>query len=194
MKVICIGDSLTYGYGISSKENWVSLLNEKYKMDFINKGINGDTSGGMLSRFYRDVVDEQPKCVIIMGGTNDFIVENSLGAVKANIMAMVHQAYYHGITPIIGISTKIDVENVRKDWASLTDIRQLDDKMVEYRDWIINFSKAFNVLYVDFYTQFQNKTSEKYSNYFIDGLHPSPAGHQIMADIVYQCIVKWNLF
>jgi len=185
MKVICIGDSLTYGYGVSRKENWVELINEKYEMHFVNKGINGDTSGGMLSRFYRDVIDEKPAFVIIMGGANDFIVENSLGAVKSNIMAMVHQAYFNKIIPIVGIGIKMDIQNFRKDWASITDINHLNYKMLEYRNWIINFCNVFNVMYIDFYKEFEDKISEEYSSYFIDGLHPSKEGHKIMADIVY---------
>lgn len=190
MKVVCIGDSLTYGYGVSNKKNWVSLLNERCKIRFVNKGINGDTSGGMLARFYKDVVYEKPTFVMIMGGTNDFIFENSLTVVKSNIMAMVHQAYYNRITPIIGIGIKVDNENFREDWASITDINQLNRKILEYRQWIIDFSRVFNIANVDFYEEFQNKTGNKYATYLIDGIHPSKEGHSIMADIVKEYISR----
>lgn len=36
-----------------------------------NRGIGGDTSAGMLSRLYFDVVQQRPDIVIFMGGTND---------------------------------------------------------------------------------------------------------------------------
>ena len=55
MKIICIGDSLTEGYGVGRPENWVTLLNERSENDIINKGISGDTTGGMLARFQKDV-------------------------------------------------------------------------------------------------------------------------------------------
>jgi len=194
MKVICIGDSITQGYGVPYKENWVELLNENKGIEVINKGINGDTSGGMLSRFYRDVVDEKPRFVIIMGGANDFISGNTMGAVKSNIMAMVHQAYYNRLTPILGISIKADIHNFREDWAKLTDVDHFNYKVLEYRKWILSFCNIFNVMYIDFCDEFENKIKGDYGNYLTDGLHPSKEGHQILADIAYEHINRLGIF
>lgn len=188
MKIICIGDSLTQGYGVHYKENWVEQLNENKGTEFINKGINGDTTGGMLSRFYRDVVDVKPQFAIIMGGTNDFIAGNTMGVVKSNIMAMVHQAYYNKIVPILGISIKADIHNFREDWGKLTDVDNLNYKIMEYRKWMLDFCGIFNVLYLDFYDEFEKKTKGDYGVYLTDGLHPSKEGHKILADIAYEHI------
>lgn len=38
MKLVCIGDSLTYGYGVSSKSCWTELLKKHLNMEVINKG------------------------------------------------------------------------------------------------------------------------------------------------------------
>ena len=194
MKVICIGDSITQGYGVPSKENWVELLNKNKGVEFINKGINGDTSGGMLSRFYRDVVDEKPRFTIIMGGANDFISGNTMGAVKSNIMAMVHQAYYNGITPILGISIKADIHNFREDWAKITDVDHYNYKILEYRKWILDFCDIFNVMYIDFCDEFENKITDYYGSYLNDGLHPSKEGHHVLADIAYEHINRHGIF
>lgn len=88
-KMICIGDSLTYGLGVPVGDSWVELLNRESSCDVINKGINGDTSGGMLARLHRDVLEHQPDLVFLMGGANDFIMGCGLGVVRANLMAMV---------------------------------------------------------------------------------------------------------
>lgn len=183
MKIICIGDSLTQGFGVSKAECWVDLLNNKTQIDIVNKGINGDTTAGMLSRFQIDVIAEKPKYVIIMGGVNDIILENSRGAMQSNIMAMVHQAYYHHIIPIVGISIKADSENFRKDWLEITDVSVLNNKIMEYRNWIIKFSRVFNVMVIDFYAEFDNKIQGDTSKFLLDGLHPSKDGHQILANI-----------
>src|SRR5665647_575487 len=98
MKIVCIGDSLTQGFGVSNRENWVALMNKSSKVEFINKGINGDTTSGMLSRFNKDVIEEKPKIVIIMGGLNDIIVENSPGGIQSNIMSMA-VSYTHLTLP-----------------------------------------------------------------------------------------------
>lgn len=188
MKIVCIGDSLTEGYGVRRPENWVALLNERTENEFVNKGISGDTSGGMLARFQRDVIDEKPQYVIIMGGANDFIMGDSPGSVRANIMAMVHQAYHHRIIPILGTGIKADAESFRKDWAEITDVGLLNEKITAYRDWIIQFCGTFNTKYIDFYAELENRTEGKYAGYLFDGLHPAKEGHRIMADIANESL------
>lgn len=46
MKIVCLGDSTTYGYMVNRNQVWTSILNTKFNnsnIQFINKGINGDT-------------------------------------------------------------------------------------------------------------------------------------------------------
>jgi len=186
MKIICIGDSLTQGYGVLTRETWVELLNKNTEVEFINRGINGDTSGGMLARFQKDVIDEKPRYVLIMGGVNDMIAGSNQGMIQSNLMAMVHQAYYHQITPIVGISIKADIETFRKDWAELTSVNDLNTKILEYRNWVIKFCRIFNVPYIDFYKEFDDKIQGNYIRYLLDGLHPTKEGHRILADIAIQ--------
>ena len=188
MKIICIGDSLTRGYGVSNKENWVELLNKDEVGEFINKGINGDTTGGMLSRFQRDVIDEAPDYTVIMGGVNDMIAGSCLGSIQSNMMAMVHQAYSRGIIPIIGISISPDAATFRKDWAELTSVGVLQNSVKEYRNWLIHFCGIFKIAYIDFHTEFDYRIRGNYNSYLLDGLHPTKESHRVLADIAYQAI------
>ena len=73
MKIVCLGDSLTYGFGVSRSNSWTNIVNKETRLEIVNKGINGDTTSGMLARFNEDVVKNSPDIVFIMGGTNDFI-------------------------------------------------------------------------------------------------------------------------
>jgi lysophospholipase L1-like esterase len=188
MKIVCIGDSLTEGYGVGRNENWVALLNERTENEFVNKGISGDTTGGMLARFQRDVIDEKPQYAIIMGGGNDFIMGDSLGSARANTMAMVHQAYHHRVIPILGTGVRPEAESFRKDWAEITDVGRLVEKIAAYREWIIQFCGTFNTKYIDFHAELENRTKGNYGSYLFDGLHPSKEGHRIMADIAYESL------
>lgn len=65
LEIVCIGDSLTYGYKLKRSEVWTKLIENKYGIKVLNKGINGDSTGGMLSRFYRDVVENKSSYVFI---------------------------------------------------------------------------------------------------------------------------------
>ncbi len=77
--IVCLGDSITAGYGLRAGENWTDLLQKKHpEIRLINRGISGDTTSGMLARFKRDVIREKPDDVMIFGGLNDFFMEASV--------------------------------------------------------------------------------------------------------------------
>ena len=69
MKIVCLGDSLTYGYGVPRKDGWVSLAAQATGHTLVNRGVSGDTTGGMLARFARDVLAQRPRRVLLMGPT-----------------------------------------------------------------------------------------------------------------------------
>ena len=50
MELICIGDSLTYGYGVRRSECWTMLAAQESGWTVRNCGVSGDTTGGMLVR------------------------------------------------------------------------------------------------------------------------------------------------
>ena len=77
MKILCIGDSNTYGYDprsylgdrYPSEVRWTDRLN---KWDVINCGVNGMTVPREYSRYVAQVRINEPDLVIVMLGTNDF--------------------------------------------------------------------------------------------------------------------------
>ena len=71
-KLICLGDSLTFGLRVPQSQTWPRLVQET-GVEVINLGICGDTTGGMLSRL-QTVLREHGTTqayVLIMGGSND---------------------------------------------------------------------------------------------------------------------------
>ncbi len=188
MKIICIGDSLTFGYGIKRSNIWTNLAKDKLNVEIINEGINGDTTGGMLSRFNDSVILKKPDIVFIMGGSNDLIAGATLGVMQANIMSMVHQSFGKLIVPIIGIPSKVDILNVRKDWAEFTDFYEISSQMEKYKTWIIEFSKTFGVNYIDFNYEVEKSALLLNESIYIDGLHLNEVGHKIMSEIFIEKI------
>jgi len=69
-KIVLMGNSIT--------EHWQTYTPLFFKENsfFINKGISGQTSVEMLSRFNEDVIKQNPKAVYILAGIND-IAQNS---------------------------------------------------------------------------------------------------------------------
>lgn len=69
MKIICLGDSLTAGCGLRHGENWVELLREQTGDEWINAGVCGDTSTGILVRLQTEVLPQRPDEVLLMAAT-----------------------------------------------------------------------------------------------------------------------------
>ncbi len=185
MRMVCLGDSLTFGYGVGRPRTWVARIARETNMDMHNHGINGDTTGGMLARFGTDVIDKKPDIVLIMGGANDIFMSGTDSVARSNICAMVHQAYAHHITPLVGIQIPISVEQGRKDWAALASYEHAYKVMEEYRDWLILFGQTFHVDIVDFYAAFQRALHQTEHDLYLDGLHPNERGHEVMFNCLY---------
>ena len=62
MKLICIGDSLTFGYGVRPSQRWTRLCAQETGWEIVNEGISGDTTGGMLVRL-RALLADRDICV-----------------------------------------------------------------------------------------------------------------------------------
>lgn len=104
MRIVCIGDSLTYGYGVTRTAAWPALVSYIWqKVEIINRGINGDTTDGMLARFEKDVLEEYPDVVFVMGGSNDIFFSRDIVSAKNNIAAMVFRCMHKNIEVILGI-------------------------------------------------------------------------------------------
>lgn len=78
LNIICYGDSNTFGYLLKAAETYPAQLKEilEYKSAVVlNKGVNGDTIKGLISRADRDVLSNKHanalNVVLLQIGTND---------------------------------------------------------------------------------------------------------------------------
>ena len=187
MKIVCLGDSLTFGYKMKRKDTWTEILSNKTNVEVLNKGINGDTTTGMLSRFEKDVVKEKPSHVLIMGGINDLVWKVPFSIVQSNITALVFQAYHHRIRPILGISIPIVPEEAKKSFQ-IDVFDDINKKLKTYRQWLLNFTsfaKHAKCKCLDIYSVFYDPvTDEARKELYIDGLHPTIEGNEKIAQYI----------
>ena len=182
MKIVCFGDSLTAGYGVTKKERWSYLLQKKLGCQILNCGINGDTTSGMLSRSYSDIVLNKPTHVIIMGGTNDLFRSISLNNIEENIKVLVREAINYSIIPILATISPCDTAMCKLKWQDDYDYSNFNNLLMQYRQWILKYSFENQLKCIDFYKVFMKVfDSINTSNYLIDGIHPTAKGYQLMA-------------
>jgi lysophospholipase L1-like esterase len=182
MKILCLGDSLTYGFGVDPQDTWVSLTAERTKLELVNRGVNGDTTGGMLARFRKDAAAYSPDNVLLMGGSNDIFVSGSADSAKTNMSDLVHQARTLSIAPLIGTPPPLDVRTLWRDWADQIDVDRSQKLGDEYVQWLRLFAGASDIPLVDFRRAFESASDPE--RLYLDGLHPTPAGHRLMADVL----------
>lgn len=72
MRLLCLGDSLTYGYDVSHEKGWVSLSAAALRWEADNHGMCGDTTWGMLTRL-RQLTLSGYDAFFLMGGSNDIL-------------------------------------------------------------------------------------------------------------------------
>jgi len=174
LKLVCIGDSLTEGYGIEEANRWSTLLESDFNIEIINSGISGDTTGGMLARFQHMVINHQPTHVIIMGGTNDIWMNIAPEQILANLLAMTRHARHHNIVPIIGIPTPCYGEEMSAANSFFLDQQAMVHKISDFQTKLKQLIQEDERLFIDF------SENMPASLFLEDRVHPNTEGHICM--------------
>jgi acyl-CoA thioesterase-1 len=190
-KLVCIGDSFTEGLGVNKTNAWPALLQHELGVEVINKGISGDTTGGMVGRFTHDVILQNPSHVLIIGGGNDLWWDVSQNVMLANMYAMIKQALHHGIVPIIGASgsgfdpNEVDGATV---WEPVAGYDTLLARGAEYVKSLRTMAENNGFLFLSFQGIFLDEQGKVDQKYFegIDGLHANEEGHKKVAELAAQ--------
>ena len=101
-RIVCFGDSLTFGTGASSGQDYPSQLSKMISRPVINAGVPGDTTARALQRLERDVLPYSPDIVLITLGGND--LKNGIAKEVAfeNLRKIVESIQKQGVHVIIG--------------------------------------------------------------------------------------------
>jgi lysophospholipase L1-like esterase len=170
-KIVLMGNSIT--------EHWQTYTPLFFKENsfFINKGISGQTTVEMLSRFNEDVINQNPQAVYILAGIND-IAQNSgyisIDDISTNIIKMGLLAQKNNIKVII--CSVMPVTEIA--WNEK--IKNANQKVIELNQKLINKSKKNNFTYLDYYS----KMKDELNSLTYDGLHPNEKGYIKMNAII----------
>lgn len=170
MKIVALGDSITYGFPYLPEFSWVRLVSDELGIAMMNKGINGDTTWGMLERFALDVTAHHPSHVIILGGANDAFEGVIANEALDNIIKMVQMAGESGIVPWIGLPTPCNFAE--------------EALLEQYRQLLHRYTAANGIGLIDFYSAMLNPAGDGiWERLYFDGVHPNEAGYRVMAGV-----------
>lgn len=168
MKIVCLGDSITWGYPWGPEYSWVNISAQTTGLTLINKGVNGDTTEDLLRRYNRDVAALKPSHLIIMVGTNDASINMPLKQYASNIHTLIERALSEEIIPALGLPIK-----------SLDSY--LEKLMADYRRWAIDYCESNHLPSLNF----DNVN-------LLDDVHPTKDGYRIMAESAVPFLMNWK--
>ena len=186
-KLICLGDSLTFGLRVPHSQAWPRLVSRETGMEVQNLGISGDTTGGMLARLQNLTgmlghgAAENMPVLLILGGSNDIFYAGTDTVAKANIGAMIHQAMAAHMMPVVGIPLPIVPEDAPQDWDPVANFHSAATILEGYCMWLKTYCKAFGIPTIDFREDFLTSEGQVRRELYCDGLHPTAQGHRLMA-------------
>jgi len=178
VQILCLGDSLTEGYGVAKSEAWPAvaetiLREKKLDVKLINAGISGSTTASAPSRLKWHLKSkEKIDWMILALGANDGLRGQSLKGIKKNLRDSVELARDKGIKKIILAGIRVPT------------------------NYGVGYSKDFEKIYPDLAKELSlpfipfllEGVAAKPDLNLPDGIHPNPKGHRIVAEMVAKFI------
>jgi lysophospholipase L1-like esterase len=185
-RAVFMGDSIT--------DMWVSPEYGGFfpGKAYIDRGISGQTTPQMLIRFRPDVIELQPKVVVILAGTNDLAGNTgpmTLGQIEDNLASMAELARAHGIRTVL--ASVLPVSNYGHDrQGNAIDMRinRPPEKIVELNAWIKKYASENKHIYLDYFSAMADPQGMLQRDLSEDGLHPNAKGYAVMAPLAEQAI------
>jgi len=178
-RVVFFGDSIT--------DIW--NLDESFPgKPYVNRGIGGQTTSQMLVRFRQDVINLQPRAVVILAGTND--IGGNTGKIsnediEANYASIAELAKAHGIKVIF--SSILPVHNYTPESRDFFAQRPME-RVLALNRWLKGYCAAKHLIYLDYFSALVDGKGLLKRELAQDGLHPNEAGFAIMAPLAEKAI------
>lgn len=175
--LVVLGDSLAEGFGVAAGLSFPDQLQRKldgggYEYRVVNLGISGDTTTGGLGRSDY-TVSLKPSIVILELGGNDGLRGIPVASTKKNLEEMISK--FRGAGSEILLAGMTLPPNYGESY-----IRSFEDA---YKDLAKKYSlRLIPFLMEDIRTQLKMTPNLMQR----DGIHPTAAGHTIIADTVFR--------
>lgn len=199
MKIIFFGDSITDcgrdRDDVNSLGNgYVKILADKLRpiypetdIELINKGVSGDRVQELLERVQTDVLDLKPDAVVVMVGINNVWhkftqgKEFELDAFERQLTELLTKLKSSGACVIFLEPFLLPApDKLRMRRLFDEELKIIDRVAAEMCDEFVAYDEMFNGLV----------ESIPYTEYSLDGVHPTHRGSRLIADTAIKAIRK----
>ena len=201
LRILFQGDSITDGGRWQNSNDWNHLVGQSYpylisakigynypkrNLQFFNRGISGNTVTGLKARWQKDCLDLKPDILSILVGINDVSAAIQSGsdaaAVKSyeeNYRRILQQAREANPSLLLVLCDPF-VFNL----AKIAPVFDSYSSQVEMREKVVKqLAVEFDAIHITLGQKF--KQAEKLApvaHWSWDGIHPMPAGHELIAE------------
>ena len=175
--VVFLGDSLTAGLGVQPTEAFPALVAEKIRAaklpyEVENAGLSGDTSAGGLRRIDW-LLQRRIDLLVLELGANDGLRGLDLKSMKANLQSIIDKTKAKNPQVKIVLAGMQVPPNLGAEYVS--GFQRVYDEL----------AKENNATLIPFLLEGVGGHRELNQQ---DLIHPSPAGHRIVADLVWRTL------
>ena len=192
--IACLGDSTTAGTPLfkspiesppagrgeerSQFAYWLQRAHPEWLV--LNRGVDGERSDQIESRFERDVIAHSPRVAVIIAGVNDVYQGRQAAEVIARLRSMYDRARAAGIAVVAGTIVPYN-----------TATGSQNEQMHAVNAWILEEAgRDSNLLAVDTRAAVAAPGNPDLLAASPDGLHPDIDGYRRMAEALEPAIVQ----
>jgi lysophospholipase L1-like esterase len=154
---------------------------EEMNIFFINKGINGDSTDGMLGRFRTSVEFEKPDYTIIWGGINDLFAGREPSLIMENLKELYKRTNEIGSISIACTLTPVEGSDL------------MNQKIRDLNKLIVNYCDLEGIRWVDLFSALVDCNGKLESRFSNDGAHLTSFGYQTVAQTIFEEVVTYIL-
>ena len=173
--ILCLGDSLTAGYGLDLSEAYPALLQKKidalgWRFRVVNAGLSGETTAGGLRRLDWFLKRKVDVLVLALGG-NDALRGVPLDATERNLDAILTrtESRYPGVRLVVAGML------IPPNWGK--------EYFTQFRSLFPKLANKHQAQLIPFLLEGVGGRPELN---FPDGIHPTAEGHEIVAQNVWK--------
>ncbi len=175
--VLFLGDSLTAGYGIEPAQTFPALIQanidaRRWHFKVINAGQSGDTSAGGLSRLGW-LLKNRVDVLVLELGANDGLRGLSIDVTRKNLQAIIDRSRTRFPQLKIVVAGMKVPPNMGRDFES------------RFEAMFRELARKNNAALIPFILEGVGGVRELN---LPDGIHPTAAGHRIVADRVWRVL------
>ncbi len=166
--VLVIGDSITAGYRVDAGQAWPALLAERTGWRVAAAGVSGDTTAGGRARLPALLDAHAPALVVIELGGNDLLRSVPPAEIAANLEAMIAAARERDAKVVLVAAPQPTALGALTGLSAAPLYRDVAQRM-----HVALVEKALPAVLSE-------------PDLKLDALHPTPAGHAVLADRVVE--------